>query len=83
MEPNTKTELTGKEEIKFPFAFQGLGFFLMNENTSGGDFDKEIKNPRDISHISKRSYKYLAHPFETEYCSSEESNTDSLQQSNL
>ena len=83
MEPDTKSDVASKEETKIPFVLQGLGFFLINEDEVDSEFGKERKNPRDISYLSKTSYRYLAHPFPVDFDNSEEPNNDSTQQTDL
>jgi hypothetical protein len=73
--------VTGSKEENFPFVFQGLGFFLMNEDAPERDFDQERENPRDVSHLSKRSYSYLAYHFPVDLGNSKESDNDVAQQS--
>ena len=60
MEPNTKAREIHIKERTFPFIFQGLGFFLVKDGAPESELEEEPRNPRDISHLLKRDYKYEA-----------------------
>lgn len=82
MEPNTEAREIDIKERTFPFIFQGLGFFLVKDGVPESELEEEPKNPRDISHLLKRDYKYEAFPFPNHYASNKATSETAPQQSN-